>query len=211
MNELSLIFDKVGIKTKDVLAAASTKWNFHKYHPGLVGGHCIGVDPYYLTHKAQLLGYNPAVILAGRSVNNFMPKHVANLVIKGLNEGNRVLKNSKVLIMGLTFKEDVTDSRGSKAKDLIDALKEYSIKVLGCEPNLSAEEVEKIFGIKNYKLDEIKDNIDCIVLVNKHKQFYSITMQKLKNIMNKNPVIVDVKNFFNEEEAKRNNILYYSL
>ncbi|HLC37467.1 MAG TPA: nucleotide sugar dehydrogenase [Candidatus Nanoarchaeia archaeon] len=211
MNELSLIFDKVGIKTKDVLAAASTKWNFHKYHPGLVGGHCIGVDPYYLTHKAQLLGYNPAVILAGRSVNNFMPKHVANLVIKGLNEGNRVLKNSKVLIMGLTFKEDVTDSRGSKAKDLIDALKEYNIKVLGCEPNLSTEEVEKIFGIKNYKLDEIKDNIDCIVLVNKHKQFYSLTMSKLKKIMNKNSVIVDVKNFFNEEEAKRNNVLYYSL
>jgi len=211
MNELSLIFNKIGIKTKDVLDAASTKWNFHRYHPGLVGGHCIPEDPYYLTYKAQLLGYNPTVILSGRSMNNFMPKHVANLVIKGLNNTNKIIKNSTVLILGLTFKEDVNDYRTSKALDLINELKEYNIKVLGCEPNLSTEEIEKIFGIKNYQLDEIKDSIDCVVLVNKHKQFYSLTIPKLKKIMNKNPVIVDVKNFFNEEEAKRNNFLYYSL
>ena len=211
MNELSIIFNKMGIKTKDVLEAAGTKWNFHKYFPGLVGGHCIGVDPYYLTYKAESLGYKPNVILAGRFTNDNMPKHIASLVIKGLNKSNKVLKNSRVLILGLTFKEDVTDPRNSKAKDLIDELKEYNIEVLGCEPNLSDEEVKNIFEVENYKLEEIKNNIDAIVLVNKHKQFRSLTADKLKNIMNQNPLIVDVKNLFNEEEVKKGGFLYYPL
>jgi len=211
MNELSIIFDKIGIKTKDVLEAAGTKWNFHKYYPGVVGGHCIPEDPYYLTHKAKLLGYNPNVILAGRSINDHMPKHVASLVIRGLNQANKVIKNSRVLILGLTFKEDINDYRTSKALDIIKELKEYNIEVLGCEPNLSDEEVERIFKVQNHKLEEIKNNIDAIVLVNKHKQFYELTSEKLKSIMNENPLIVDVKNLFNEEEVKKQGFLYYSL
>jgi len=178
---------------------------------GIITHNCIPEDPYYLTHKAKLLGYHPNVILAGRSTNDNMSKHVASLVIKGLNKANKVIKNSRVIILGLTFKEDINDYRTSKALDVIKELKEYNIDVLGCEPNLSDEEVERIFGVKNYKLDEIKNNIDAIVLVNKHKQFYSLTADKLKSIMNQNPLIVDVKNLFNEEEVKKQGFLYYSL
>src|SRR3989338_2656355 len=123
MNELSIIFDKIGIKTKDVLAAASTKWNFHKYHPGLVGGHCIGVDPYYLTHKAQQLGYEPKVILAGRGINDSMARTVAKQVIGALAEPTQ----SRVLVLGLTFKENVNDYRNSKAKDVIDELRSAGV------------------------------------------------------------------------------------
>ena len=142
MNELAIIFHKMGLDTKAVLEAASTKWNFHRYSPGLVGGHCIPVDPYYLVYKAKELGYHPQVILAGRAINDYMPKHVAEMAIKGLNEVGKVIKGSKVLIMGLTYKENVPDTRESPVREMVKELKEFGIEVYGCDPLLSREKLE---------------------------------------------------------------------
>ena len=148
MNELAIIFHKLGIDTKAVLEAAATKWNFHRYSPGLVGGHCIPVDPYYLVYKARELDYHPQVILAGRAINDYMPKHVALMAIKGLNEVEKVIKCSKVLIMGLTYKENVPDTRESPVKEMVKELKEFEIEVYGYDPLLSKEEIEA-FGVKS--------------------------------------------------------------
>ena len=134
MNELSLIFDRMGLDTKAVLEAAGTKWNFHRYEPGLVGGHCIPVDPYYLVYKATELGYHPQVILAGRAINDSMPKHVALTAIKGLNEVGKVIKGSKVLIMGLTYKENVPDTRESPMREMVRELKEFGVDIYGFDP-----------------------------------------------------------------------------
>ena len=136
MNELSLIFDKMGLSIKDVMETAATKWNFHRYTPGLVGGHCIPVDPYYLTYKAKELDYNPQIILAGRAVNDSMPKHVADITIKALNDAGKVIEGSSVLIMGLTYKENVADIRETPVKGIIKELKEYSTKIYGYDPYL---------------------------------------------------------------------------
>jgi len=166
MNELSLIFHKMGLNTKDVLAAAGTKWNFHKYTPGLVGGHCIPVDPYYLVYKARELGHHPQVILAGRAVNDYMPRHVAEMAIKGLNDAGKVIKGSKVLIMGLTYKENVPDTRESPAREMVKALLEYRVDVYGYDPLLSRREIEG-FGVK--VLDGVKP--DCVILAVAHEEF----------------------------------------
>ena len=210
MNELSLIFNKFGINTKEVLKAAGTKWNFHRYFPGLVGGHCIPVDPYYLAYKAEEIGYYPEIILAGRRINENMPKYVANLIIKGLNEKRKVLKGSKVLIIGLTFKENVKDYRNSKVKDLIEELKEYGIEVLGCDPILDNKIVEKVFGVKNYKFDEV-NKVDAIVVVHLHDCMKNISLEELKNKILGKPVLVDIKNVFDREEAISKEFIYYSL
>ncbi|QQG38527.1 MAG: nucleotide sugar dehydrogenase [Candidatus Woesearchaeota archaeon] len=210
-NELALIFNKMGIKSKDVFDAAATKWNFHRYYPAFVGGHCIPVDPYYMTHKAELLGYHPEVILAGRRINDSMPKHVRSLAIQGINKAKKVLADSRVIILGLTFKENVNDARNSKVVELIKELKRYNINVLGCEPHLSNETVREKFGVENYNISEIKNNIDCVILVNAHNSFKDLTLDELKKHMNKNPVIVDMKNFFNEKEAIEKGFIYSCL
>ena len=139
INELTLIFHKMGLETEAVLEAAGTKWNFHRYVPGLVGGHCLPVDPYYLVYKSRELGHHPQVILAGRSTNDYMPKYVAEMAIKGLNEVGKVIKDSKVLIMGLTYKENVPDTRESPVYEIVEELKEFRIEVYGCDPLLSDE------------------------------------------------------------------------
>ena len=141
MNELSLIFEKMGIDTHDVLKAAGTKWNFHKYTPGLVGGHCIGIDPYYLTSKAEEVGYEPRFILAGRRVNEYMAEHIKNLVIKKMNQAKKVISGSKVLILGLAFKPNVNDTRNSKVEDLINHLKKEGIEVVAYDPFIEENEV----------------------------------------------------------------------
>lgn len=210
MNELSIIFNKLGINTKEVLKAAGTKWNFHRYYPGLVGGHCIPVDPYYLAYKAEEIGYYPEIILAGRRINENMPKYVANLVIKGLNEKRKVLKGSKVLIIGLTFKENVKDYRNSKVKDLIEELKEYGIEVLGCDPILDNKIVEKVFGVKNYKFDEVNE-VDAIVVVHLHDCMKNISLEELKNKILGKLVLVDIKNIFDREKSISEEFIYYSL
>ena len=136
MNELALIFHKMGLDTKEVLEAAATKWNFHHYSPGLVGGHCIPVDPYYLVYKAKELDYHPQVILAGRAINDYMPKHVAEMAIKGLNEVGKVIKGSKVLIMGLTYKENVPDTRESPVRGIVKELRGFGVEIYGYDPLL---------------------------------------------------------------------------
>lgn len=210
MNELSMIFDRLDIDSKDVLEAAGTKWNFHKYYPGLVGGHCIGVDPYYLTYKAQKIGYQPQIILAGRTINESMPKHLAHIVLKCL-ASIRPLNGTRVLLLGLTFKENVPDYRNSKAKELIEELKRYNVEVIACEPLLDKTTVSEAFGVGNYELSELKDGIDCAVLINPHKQFESLSLDMLKAMMGKKPILVDVRNFYDRKGAEERGFIYRSL
>lgn len=209
MNELSLIFERIGIHTDDVLAAAGTKWNFHKYFPGLVGGHCIGVDPYYLTHRAQELGYHPQVILAGRRVNDSMAFHVGELVIKGISAVGKPLKGASVLILGLTFKENVPDIRNSKVHDTITYLQSFGMKVTGCDPLVPAEHARKYFGIENVAFDAAP-KVDAILIANKHDAFKPVTLDQLKAKMNP-PVLVDIKNLFDRAAAKAAGFHYQSL
>jgi len=200
MNELAIIFHKMGLDTKSVLEAASTKWNFHNYSPGLVGGHCIPVDPYYLVYKAKELGYHPQVILAGRAINDYMPKHVAEMAIKGLNEVGKVIKGSKVLIMGLTYKENVADTRESPVRETVKELKEFGIDVYGYDPMLSRKEIEG-FGVK--VLGNLGVKVDCVIVAVAHDEFKKIKLGDVKKFMNDAPVLVDVRSMFDDEEAKR--------
>jgi len=209
MNELSLIFDRIGINTDDVLAAAGTKWNFHKYHPGLVGGHCIGVDPYYLTYRAQELGYHPQVILAGRRVNDAMPIHVGEHIIKGISAVGKPLRGATVLILGLTFKENVPDIRNSKVHDTITYLQGFGITVRGCDPILDAPTVKKYFGIENVAFESVK-SVDAVLVANKHDVFRSITLDQLKAKMTP-PVLIDIKNLFDRKTATAAGFYYKSL
>ena len=148
INEFSIIFRKLGMDTREVLDAAATKWNFHRYSPGFVGGHCIPVDPYYLVHMAQEVGYHPQVILAGRAINDYMPRYVAEITIEALNEVGKAIKGSRVLVLGLTYKEDVDDIRENPVKKLISALEEYEVEVLGFDPILDFGDIEGEFSIK---------------------------------------------------------------
>jgi UDP-N-acetyl-D-galactosamine dehydrogenase len=208
MNELSMIFHKMNIDTKEVLDAASTKWNFIRFSPGLVGGHCIPVDPYYLTYKARELGYHSQVILAGRAVNDSMAKYVAELAIKGINETEKTIKNSKVLIMGLTYKENVPDTRESPVKAMVKELKEFSCDVYGLDPLLTKKEIEG-FDVKT--TDALKGKVDCIILAVAHDQFKRKTYKDLKKMMKEKPVLIDVRSMHNKDEAKRQGFTYYSL
>ncbi len=208
MNELSLIFEKMNIDTSDVLAAANTKWNFGRYYPGLVGGHCIPVDPYYLVYKAKELGYHPQVILAGRSINDYMPKHVAELTIKGLNESGKVLRKSKVLIMGLTFKENVTDIRTSAASEIIKELKNYDICVIGYDPLIDKKTISNVFGIDAAENINFSD-IDCLIIFSPHDIFKKdILIENIKKSLKKGSVIIDIKGVLNKDEAIRNGYIY---
>ena len=209
MNELSLIFDKMGLDTKAVLDAASTKWNFHRYSPGLVGGHCIPVDPYYLVYKAKELGYHPQVILSGRAVNDFMPKHVAEIAIKTLNSAEKVIKGSKVLIMGLTYKKNVSDTRESPVKEMIKELKEYEVEIFGYDPLLNKKEVEE-FGIMVVEnIDDIR--ADCVIITVAHDLFRKITLNELKKMSGDKPILIDVRGMFDEEEAVKAGFYYRTL
>ena len=188
--------------------AAATKWNFYPYKPGLVGGHCIPVDPYYLVYKAKELGYHPQVILAGRAINDYMPKHVAEMAIKGLNEVGKVIRGSKVLIMGLTYKENVADTRESPVREIVKELKEFGVEVYGYDPLLSREDIEG-FGVK--ALDELKQNFDCVITTVAHNEFKMMKLEDVKKFMNNNPVLVDVKGVFNGEDAKGKGFYYKTL
>jgi len=208
MNELSLIFYKMNLDTKAILDAASTKWNFIRFSPGLVGGHCIPVDPYYLVYKANELGYHAQVILAGRAINDFMPKHIAQLTIKSLNEANKIIKGSKVLIMGLTFKENVDDTRETPVREIIKELKEFHCEIFGYDPMISKNEIEK-FGIKNLEnLNKIQ--VDCIIMTVIHDNFKTISLDDLIGMMKNNPILIDVRGYY-DEAAKKRNIIYRKL
>jgi UDPglucose 6-dehydrogenase/UDP-N-acetyl-D-galactosamine dehydrogenase len=209
MNELSLIFDKLGLSTRDILEAASTKWNFHPYSPGLVGGHCIPVDPYYLVYKAKELGYHPQVILAGRAINDSMAKHVAEMTIRALNNVGKVIKGSKVLIMGLTYKENVADTRETPTKEIIKQLEEYGVDIFGYDPLLN--DVEGEFGIKSSSNPEDISGIDCIILAVAHEAFKEITLDRLRGIMNFNPILIDVRGLFEAAKAREKGFHYLTL
>jgi UDPglucose 6-dehydrogenase/UDP-N-acetyl-D-galactosamine dehydrogenase len=208
MNELSIIFHKMNLDAKAVLDAAVTKWNFHKYSPGLVGGHCIPVDPYYLVYKAKELGYHPQVILAGRSINDYMPKHVAELAVKGLNEAGKVIKGSSVLIMGLTYKENVPDTRESPVRSMVKELVEFGVKAYGHDPLLSKKEIEE-FGVE--ALEEFNTKMDCVILAVAHDEFKNMDLEELEMLMNSPPVLVDVKRIFDEELVNKKGFYYKTI
>ena len=208
MNELAIIFHRIHLDTKSVLDAAATKWNFHPYTPGLVGGHCIPVDPYYLVYKAKELGYHPQVILAGRAINDYMPKHVADIAIKGLNEVGKVIKGSKVLIMGLTYKENVPDTRESPVKEIVKELKEFGCDVYGYDPMLSRKEIEG-FGVK--ALDDFSVKVDCVIVAVAHNEFRRMKLEDLARMMNDKPVLVDVRGILNDEEAEEKGFYHKTL
>jgi UDP-N-acetyl-D-galactosamine dehydrogenase len=206
MNELTLIFQRMDIDIRDVLAAASTKWNFYPYSPGLVGGHCIPVDPYYLVHKAEELGYSSQVILAGRAINDAMPGHVAEMTIKALNDLGKVIKGSRVLIAGLTYKENVADIRQSPVKDIIKGLQEYGVEVIGYDPLIN--NIESDFGIRAvYDLEDAKD-IDGVIVTVAHNAFQGIGLDGFRKIMTSNPLLIDIRGMFSKEEAQRKGFHY---
>ncbi len=194
MNELALIFHRLGIDTKSVLEAAGTKWNFLKFSPGLVGGHCIGVDPYYLTSKAESVGYHPQVILAGRRINNGMGKFVAEQTMKRLSELARPVKELKVAVLGLTFKENVPDLRNSRVPDIIRELREYGVQVLVHDPIAQTEEAFEEYGIHLSQWDDLKD-IDGMVVAVAHRKYVDMGMQKLLKPLRsqREGVVIDVK------------------
>jgi len=191
VNELALIFDRVGIDTQDVLDAAGTKWNFLKYKPGLVGGHCISVDPYYLAYKAENLGYHPEVILSGRRVNDNMSTFVANKMIKMLIKAGKQIMGSKILILGVTFKENCPDIRNSKVSDVHKELKEFGLEVDAYDYEADPSEVKEEYGI--HLIDEIKEKYDGILLAVSHDKFSLINIESLKK--DSNSVVYDLKGF----------------
>jgi len=215
MNELSLIFEKLHLDTRDVLDAAATKWNFHRYSPGLVGGHCIPVDPYYLVRRAQELGYHSQVISAGRAINDSMAKHVAEMTVKALNNVGKVIKGSKVLIIGLTYKENVADTRETPQKHVIEELKEYGIEPLGYDPLLRTAEAEKEFAIKMLPRLEQKLRFDAVILAVAHDVLRDptrgISLEGLAGIMNSRPILVDIRRFFDGAEAVKKGFYYRTL
>ena len=191
VNELALIFDRVGIDTQDVLDAAGTKWNFLKYKPGLVGGHCISVDPYYLAYKAENLGYHPEVILSGRRVNDNMSTFVANKIIKMLIKAGKQIMGSKILILGVTFKENCPDIRNSKVADVHNELKEFGLEVDAYDYEADPKEVKEEYGIN--LIDEIKEKYDGILLAVSHNKFSTINIESLKN--DSKSIVYDLKGF----------------
>jgi UDP-N-acetyl-D-galactosamine dehydrogenase len=207
MNELSLIFDKLNINTYDVLAAAGTKWNFLKFSPGLVGGHCIGVDPYYLTYKAKKLGYNPYVILSGRHINDSMSSHIAKKTMKKLVKNCKDLSQAKVLVMGVTFKEDVEDIRNSKVADLISELHSFGLKTVNIDPFADASDFKHEYNLEVQKATDEK--FDAVILAVSHKEYKSKGINYIQTYLKENGVFVDIKGLYKNEQNQFKN--YWSL
>jgi len=211
MNELSIIFNRMNIDTTSVLRAAATKWNFLQFSPGLVGGHCIGVDPYYLTYKAEETGYHPQVILAGRKINDEMGKYVAENTVKQLIKADRQIKGSRVLIMGITFKENVPDVRNSRVIDIINELREYGVEVYVSDTYADREEVDEEYGIEMIELNRVY-KFDAIIFAVAHNRYRDMSLEELKNYyVNCNPVLIDVKGIFDREKALRLGYCYWRL
>jgi len=193
MNELALIFDRIGIDTLEVLQAAGTKWNFLPFRPGLVGGHCIGVDPYYLTHKAEMLGYHPQVILAGRRINDGMAAWVAQQTVKGMINNGSAVKGAKVIVLGLTFKEDCPDLRNSKVADLVQELQSFGCDVSVHDPVAENHEAEHEYGISLISWDKLPAQSDAIVAAVSHRQYKEMPLADMLAKLKKGGVFADVK------------------
>lgn len=198
MNELALIFDKIGIDTSEVLEAAGTKWNFLKFKPGLVGGHCIGVDPYYLTHKAEMLGFHPQVILAGRRINDGMGKFIAEQTIKNLIACGSFIKGARVNVLGLTFKEDCGDLRNSKVIDIIRELESYGVDVFVTDPQAEVEEAMHEYGVRLVPWKDLP-KADAIVAAVSHREFKALSTAELTGKLAKGGAFIDVKAAFDQK------------
>lgn len=211
MNELSIIFNKIGIDTKSVLEAAGTKWNFLKFYPGLVGGHCIGVDPYYLTYKAEMLGYHSQIILAGRRINDDMGKYVAENVVKNLIKTEKTVKNAKVAILGFTFKENCPDTRNTKIFDIVKELREYGIEPVVSDPTADPAEAKRLYGVEFVDFSSIKD-MDAVVLAVAHNEFSSLKISDMDKLFGKGKkVLLDIKGLLNREEYENAGYDYWRL
>ena len=210
MNELALIFDRMGIPTRDVLAAAGTKWNFLKFSPGLVGGHCIGVDPYYLTTKAEELGYQPQVILAGRRINNDMGPFVAQKTIKMLIHADLQVKGAKVGVLGLTFKENVADIRNSKVPDIVHELRAFGIEPRIHDPFAGPDETLHEYGLRLSRLEDL-EGLDALILAVAHKQYLDLGAEALARRVNPGGVLIDVKSALDPKQLPPGRVRYWSL
>ncbi len=212
MNELSIIFNKMGIDTKSVLEAAGTKWNFLNFRPGLVGGHCIGVDPYYLTYKAEQLGYHSQIILSGRRINDDMGKYCAENLVKQLIKADRPVKNARVAILGFTFKENCPDTRNTKIIDIYNELKEYGITAVIADPNADADEAKRLYGVEFVSFDSIRD-MDAVILAVAHEQFKELRMETIGALYAKNTpkVLLDLKGLFDRKAYEAAGYAYWRL
>ena len=213
MNELSIIFNKMGIDTQSVLKAAGTKWNFLNFYPGLVGGHCIGVDPYYLTYKAEQLGYHSQIILSGRRINDDMGKYVAESLVKNLIKANIPVQNANVAILGFTFKENCPDTRNTKVIDIYNELAEYGITPLVVDPVADADEAKRLYGITFGSMDEVK-NMDAVIIAVSHKPFLSLKEEDIAGFYkpeHKQKVLLDIKGIFDRKEYEAKDYIYWRL
>lgn len=214
MNELAMVFDRMGIDTQEVIEAMNTKWNALGFYPGLVGGHYIGVDPYYFIYEAEKLGYHSQIILAGRKINDGMGKFVADATIKKLALANKIVKQAKVVIFGLTFKENTPDTRNTKVIDIIKRLKEYGIDPIVVDPIADPKEAKREYGIDLVDISEVKD-VDCIVLAVAHDIFKKLTLEEIDEMFgdfnNKEKVIIDVKSILNKSKVKEKGYSYWRL
>ncbi len=214
MNELSIIFNKMGIDTKAVLKAAGTKWNFLNFSPGLVGGHCIGVDPYYLTYKAEQLGYHSQIILSGRRINDDMGKYIVENLIKNLIKADMPVKDAKVAILGFTFKENCPDTRNTRVIDIVNELKEYGLTPMIADPEADAEEAKHEYGIVFDSVEDIK-GMDAIVVAVGHNQFLNLTQEDFNKMFkdgsNESKVLLDIKGILDRKEYEEAGYKYWRL
>lgn len=214
MNELAMVFDRMGIDTQEVVDAMNTKWNALGFRPGLVGGHCIGVDPYYFIYEAEKLGYNSQIIAAGRKVNDSMGRYIVEAIIKKLVLTNKNVRSANVYIMGVTFKADCPDIRNSKVIDIIEGLKEYGIQPKVVDPLAEKLEVKREYSIEIINLSEVKE-ADCLVFAVAHKDFRSITLQSMqklfRNIPDEEKIVIDVKAMFEKSELDKSGYCYWRL
>lgn len=214
MNELAMVFDLMEIDTKEVIEAMNTKWNALKFYPGLVGGHCIGVDPYYFIYEAEKLGYHSQIILSGRKINDGMGKFIADAIIKKLIETNKVVRKAHIAILGITFKENCPDIRNSKVVDIVDALKTYGVEVTLVDPCADPEETFNEYGIRLIELDKLH-SVDCLVIAVAHNEFKKLSISELNEFYyamdNSEKVLIDVKSIYNREELESLGINYWRL
>ena len=211
MNELSIIFNKLGIDTKSVLEAAGTKWNFLKFYPGLVGGHCIGVDPYYLTYKAEQVGYHSQVILSGRRINDDMGKYVAENIVKNLIKADKAVKSAKVAILGFTFKENCPDTRNSKIYDIVKELREYGIEPVIADPTADAAEAKHLYNVDFADISSIK-NMDAVVLAVAHNEFSTFSIADMDRFYGQGKkILLDIKGLLSKQEFEDAGYIYWRL
>ncbi|MDR2889485.1 MAG: nucleotide sugar dehydrogenase, partial [Lachnospiraceae bacterium] len=213
MNELSIIFNRMGIDTKEVLAAAGTKWNFLKFFPGLVGGHCIGVDPYYLTYKAEELGYHSQIILAGRRINDDMGRYVAESLVKNMIKADIAVKHARVALLGFTFKENCPDTRNTKVVDIYNELVEYGIDPMVVDPVADTGDAKHLYGIDFEDMSAVKD-MDAVIVAVAHDAFSDLDYEKISGFYSENnhkKVFVDLKGMFDRKEFGTDEFIYWRL